>query len=251
MKRKALIISNPGEIGADNYCEGVNRDVNNYFRFFQAPYGGLWRFDEIQHLHQPSTPILRNSISELKYYEYSIIVFSGHGYYDSDYGSTMIEINKLSSINSNELMNASPKQTVILDCCRKVWPVTLLEERMVKFAAKAANILNEEECLRLYNQRISDCSNSRVILHSCKIDQEAYDDSEKGGYYSYSLIQESEEWKEQTLRVIDLNSKYNILSVVAAHDFAVPKVIQKSSNNQYPQIEKPRSGDYFPFCIVA
>lgn len=30
MKKKILIISNPGAVGAENYCEGVKKDVENY-----------------------------------------------------------------------------------------------------------------------------------------------------------------------------------------------------------------------------
>lgn len=30
MKRKMLIIANPGERDAENYCEGVNQDVTRY-----------------------------------------------------------------------------------------------------------------------------------------------------------------------------------------------------------------------------
>ena len=40
MTRKALIISNPGEIGAENYCEGVLKDVENFKNYLQSPKGG-------------------------------------------------------------------------------------------------------------------------------------------------------------------------------------------------------------------
>ena len=39
MKRKALIISNPGETGVENYCEGVKVDIQNYVCFIESPLG--------------------------------------------------------------------------------------------------------------------------------------------------------------------------------------------------------------------
>ena len=42
MTRKALIISNPGELGAENYCEGVKKDVANYKNFLMSAAGGGW-----------------------------------------------------------------------------------------------------------------------------------------------------------------------------------------------------------------
>lgn len=33
MKKKILIISNPGDERAGNYCEGVHKDVENFFNF--------------------------------------------------------------------------------------------------------------------------------------------------------------------------------------------------------------------------
>lgn len=43
MKRKMLIIANPGERDAENYCEGVNQDVTRYHRFFTSIQGGAWK----------------------------------------------------------------------------------------------------------------------------------------------------------------------------------------------------------------
>ena len=47
MRKKILILSNPGREGAENYCEGVKRDVDNYKQFFLSPVGGNWYESEI------------------------------------------------------------------------------------------------------------------------------------------------------------------------------------------------------------
>lgn len=54
MKRQALLIANPGESGASNYCEGVNRDCDSYPLFLKAPFGGAWYGNEIEILRRPS-----------------------------------------------------------------------------------------------------------------------------------------------------------------------------------------------------
>jgi hypothetical protein len=61
MKRKALIIANPGEPGED-YCSGVEKDVHNYTAFLQSPIGGLWRDDEMTVLWQPRRRVVRAEI---------------------------------------------------------------------------------------------------------------------------------------------------------------------------------------------
>ena len=42
MRRKMLIIANPGETGAENYCAGVHQDVVRYKTFFISNSGGAW-----------------------------------------------------------------------------------------------------------------------------------------------------------------------------------------------------------------
>lgn len=44
MKRKMLIIANPGERDAENYCEGVNQDVTR-ISAFHIVQGGAWKSD--------------------------------------------------------------------------------------------------------------------------------------------------------------------------------------------------------------
>ena len=47
MKRRALIIGNPGEKGKEGYCAGVLKDVENYQEFLMSPVGGSWEKSEI------------------------------------------------------------------------------------------------------------------------------------------------------------------------------------------------------------
>ena len=121
MRKKMLIISNPGARTADNYCEGVHKDVENYKKFFMSPGGGNWHLDEIECMEQPLKPMVRKKLIEMANLDFSIIIFTGHGY--SKNGNTYIELVPSSSLYNDmcvdELKQADQKRIIIVDCCRK------------------------------------------------------------------------------------------------------------------------------------
>jgi hypothetical protein len=88
-----------------------------------------------------------------------------------------------------------------------------------------------------------------VVLYSCASGQLSEDDSQRGGVYSYNLIDCAEKWANNN--ETNTNFNFDIMSVVAAHNIAKSSVERIEGDNQTPQIEKPRSTPYFPFCIVA
>jgi len=249
MNRKGILISNPGESGEENYCEGVKKDVANYRSFLLSSIGGLWRESEIEGLNRPSVTQVRQAISSLRNLDYSLIIFTGHGYHDTRLDSTMLELRNGHELNSSELRDGSKKQTLILDCCRKKYPVrpTLMMDsaRMVKKAA----VINPSDCRKYYNSRINECGDGLIVIHSCSIDELSGDDATRGGYYSYALLEESKGWAQDS--DTDTSRTADILSLSKAHETALPRVRSVSGSRQNPQIEKPRTGPYFPFGIVA
>lgn len=249
MNRKGILISNPGESGEENYCEGVKKDVANYRSFLLSSIGGLWRESEIEGLNRPSVTQVRQAISSLRNLDYSLIIFTGHGYHDTRLDSTMLELRSGHLLDSSELREGSKKQTLILDCCRKKYPVkpTLMMDsaRMLKKAA----VINPSDCRKYYNSRINECGDGLIVIHSCNIDELSGDDATRGGYYSYALLEESRKWAEDS--DTDTSRSVGFLSLPMAHKSALPRVRSISGTRQSPQIEKPRTGPYFPFCIVA
>ena len=95
-----LIIANPGERDAENYCEGVNQDVTRYQCFFTSIQGGAWKSDEIKTLICPEPWEVALALSELKSAEYSMVIFCGHGYSRKN-GTTMVELYKDCDYDSN------------------------------------------------------------------------------------------------------------------------------------------------------
>lgn len=251
MKRRALIISNPGEQGAENYCEGVNLDVRQYRDFLTSACGGFWGSSAIKHLPRPSIREVRIAMEELTDVDYSLIIFTGHGWFSTTTQSTILTLREGQEIEHTDLMDGPPRQTLILDCCRENFPGLPLDEMIRAKAAmfSAGSLFHPKECRRYYKQQIEDCAAEIVVMYSCSSGQRSGDDSQRGGVYSYNLIRSATKWADNV--DIDTNTTYKTFSVVQAHEQAETAVQSIRRGRQTPQLEKPRSGPYFPFCIVA
>lgn len=248
IKRRALIIGNPGENGEENYCEGVHHDINNYTKFLKSPYGGLWDDSEIEILKKPKVATVLTRIVMLRHYDYAKIIYSGHGYYSKVNKTTMLVINKTDEIDSRDLLSKCPKRTLILDCCRRIeFPLLhgLLEEELLK----AAGVVDEEQFRKCYDHAIDKADEGFVILNSCSIGEYSRDDENRGGYYSFSLFDAAKEWEQSG--TVDENY-YKTFSVVKAHRAAKPRVIELSNGEQNPYIEKSKSSEnFFPFAVIC
>ncbi|MTI82405.1 MAG: caspase family protein [Firmicutes bacterium] len=249
MKRHALILSNPGESGAENYCEGVNVDVNNYTSFLKSALGGTWYNNEITHLNRPSKLDTNNAIKDISSCDYSLIIFCGHGFYSASRESTILQLRKNEEIDFLDLKNEAKKRTIILDCCRKVEKDIITEERMIAKFSEAKAELNPLECRKFFEKQLEKCHNGIVVGYACSKNETAGDSQSKGGYYSYSLLKSATEWCETNN--IDLTRKWSKLNIAEAHNASIKNVSRLSGGTQTPEIDKPRSGPYFPFAIMA
>lgn len=248
MRRRALIIGNPGENGAENYCAGVSKDLANYKAFLTSPLGGAWYANEIAVLERPTCSDARFAIQSLRDADYSFSVFSGHGYTDNRSGTLRLELKAGHLLTEDEYRQGAPKHSVVFDCCRVVATSTLTEERMLKAVIARADA-DFQESRKYYEQSIAECAKGVVAMFACSKDESASDDSRAGGYYSTSLILETKNWSDN--RTVDTRSKYALLTVVRAHEAAETAVQRRSAHRQNPSIEKPRSSPYFPFAIIA
>ena len=234
MNKKIVIISNPGEYGAENYCEGVNVDVEQYISYFTTPLGGAWYESEISHLNRPSVSAVRAAVSDLDKLDYSIILFCGHGWYSSIDKATILELRKGQEISEMDLRRGGGKRTIAME----------------SFSMdRSPSDLSRTECRKYYEKSISDASSGLVVTHGCAINETAGDSETYGGYYSGSLRESAADWFKNNRT--DLSTNYSAFSIVAAHKKACDLVRNMSGERQNPEIEKPRSGSYFPFAIVA
>jgi hypothetical protein len=247
--RKAILISYPGELGQENYCKGVNKDIQEYLALLKSPFGGAWSSKEISFLHKPDVDGVRKAVGSLSDIDYALVIFSGHGKHSANDNSFLLQLNKSEFLDSKELKNGSKKQTIILDCCRKVEEVLLVEDPIFTGIARLRSTLHETECRKYFDKRIEECPEGLIVLRSCSKYETSGDDAEKGGYYTHNLIRCVEEWAEHNN--VDVSKSYDILSITSAHERACPRVHDSSGGRQNPQIERPKTKKHFPFAVVA
>lgn len=256
MNRRALLIGNPGEERAANYCEGVLIDLQEYERFLKSPVGGLWADGEVKKLLRPNRSTVLEELALLPFYDYALVVFSGHGEYTLAAQSTILELKAGHEIDSKKLIACAPKQTTIIDCCREIRELRRALRDMlegIEVMAKAIQEINPGLCRLMYDRQIESCSTDPVVMWSCKINEKSGDD-EFGGYYSHNLLSAARDWVEATRPRLNLGKEYDVLSVASAHEDAKVRTIRRAEQSghvQNPKIDKVRSGPYFPFAIVA
>lgn len=247
--RKALIIGSP-----DKDIPGVNVDIKNINSFLLSAIGGAWKDSELINLTNPTINEVRKNISLLMQYDYSFVFFAGHGYYSIQKDSTILNINATQELDSIELREGASKHTLILDCCR-----VLKDDRVLKEAAMESLIFDSanqqkptaSKCRAYFNKKIEECSSGLVVMNSCDLNETAGENASRGGYYSSSLIKSAEDWANNKLLNINLNQEYATYSTQKCHDTASIRVKKLSGNRQNPVFEVSRTGDKFPFAIVA
>jgi hypothetical protein len=262
MKRRILIITNAGKVGAENYCEGVFKDKANYTSFFKAAYGGYFSDSEIRTFDKPTKAKVREELGLLTSdgIEFSIVIFCGHGWYSTVSNSHIFVLNdNKEQIDSLEFRVGAKKRIIIEDNCRKPHAEYIRESlsKALNFSAlydSKKQQLNPEQCKFYYNKKISDCPEQIIVGQACSIGELAGDSSTNGGYYSSSLLKATANNIETDLKTIDLSKSFKTYSFPFCHNESVPLVRALSGNKQNPQIEKPRvsdANDYLPFSVIA
>lgn len=258
MKRRVLVITNPGEKGEDNYCGGVYVDGDNYKNYFKAPYGGYWSESEITILDKPSKTTVQTELNNLTDHDFSIIIFCGHGWYSSLSASNILTLNKTESLDSNDLRKNANKRIIILDSCRKVHKEYITDEilksRMMSESLLGLSKLNPLACKEHYIETINMCPKQLIVGYAANLNELAGDSQTKGGFYSSSLIKASVDWVDNSIGSIVPSKNFLVSRFPSRHDNSAPLVEKLSGNTQHPQIEKPRvsdTNDYLPFGILA
>ena len=192
MRKKVLILSNPGFRGAENYCEGVKRDVENYKNFFLSPIGGNWCESEIECLQYATKVEVEKLLESMKGLDFSIIVFVGHGYSQGNkntYAELRPSRNEQDTTNDldvEEFREVTQKRIVILDCCRKEWYPILEHNTAIDWAEKSFSMLKNTR--DVYEQIVKGMPVMNLFLYSCDFGETSGDDSRSGGFYSSALL---------------------------------------------------------------
>jgi hypothetical protein len=251
--RRALLISNPGEVGQENYCKGVYVDIRNYQQLLTSASGGAWEAGEIIHMDRQSAKDVRDMVAAISPRDYVFIMFTGHGWYSTANGDRVLELRAGEQILATDLLRGAKKRTLILDCCQKVHPDALLEKlaRMINFAnAAVGRVPDRAACRKLFDDGVQATPESIVKLTSCSIGEYSTDDDTRGGRYNGSLIEYVEDWVQSQAKD-RFSHGVATTSIVAAHEAAAEKTRRLSVDKQNPTIEKIRTGPYFPFAVFG
>jgi hypothetical protein len=246
-------MSNPGEVGQEDYCKGVYVDIRNYQRLLTSAEGGAWDEREIICMDRPSANDVRQMVSAISPCDYAFIMFTGHCAYSTADRDHILELKKGERIAYAELIKGAKRRSVILDCCQEVHNESLLEKyarSITALNASRGRTTDRETCKKLFLDGIENCPASIVKLASCSIGELSTDDDNTGGRYNSSLHDCIEDWIQA-----EMNRPYYsasaTLSIVAAHECAAVKTKSKSAGLQNPAIEKPRTGPYFPIAVFG
>ena len=251
--RRALLISNPGETGQENYCKGVYVDINNYQQLLTSPTGGAWDEREVIHMDRPSAKDVRDMVAAISPRDYVFVMFTGHGWYSSAHGDRVLELRAGEQILATDLLRGAKKRTIILDCCQKVHPEAIFEKiaRDIVFAnASVGRVPDRAACRKFFDEGVQAVPESIVKLTSCSIGEYSTDDDTRGGRYNGSLIEYVEDWV-QAQAIDRFSHSVASTSIVVAHEAAAQKTRRLSVDKQNPTIEKIRTGPYFPFAVFA
>jgi hypothetical protein len=226
MTRKAIMIGSPGPKNSATYLKGVDTDLHHFINFLKAPIGGSWEDEEIAGFYKNPSENLFELFQSTET-DFLLVYFSGHG--QQDLNETLIAINDTESISISQLTSIiqSPKALIIIDSCRKI-----IDEEYSSFSGPEylsfKSLLDQPNTRDRYMQIISESATGTAIAYSCSVG-EIINETELGGFYTYSLLKETLQWYES-------QNNEGILSINEANDLAHHELKFKTNFKQNPQI---------------
>lgn len=238
MKRKALIIfCDNTESG---FLSGPSVDNTNLRNYLTSYCGGDWYDKEIESLHNPTIQKVRNAINLMTNTDYSFVVFSGHGWINTDEDNTQYLEVADGDISINELITDADRQTILIDACRGF--LSPLMESFEKGLSGAVRTYSSTTSTRtLFNSLVLKAEEGISVMYSAS-ENESSVDSKKGGAYIYSVIAVCRNWFIN-------NKTANYLTIKNAHDLAIPFMKTKFITKQKPVMTTEKRMRYFPFAV--
>jgi hypothetical protein len=192
--RKALLIGNNTGYNAPVFLNGVDHDLRNYRSYLQSSAGGEWREDEIIILHNSNARDIKTAVTRSAT-DYTLVVFSGHGFYYSNHDLTYVCASD-GYVSEDELNTNVNRQTLILDCCREVSDIVegRAYSNLTGDVEKALNYGRMGDVRVINNSRIKfddalrQSNTGKFTGYACLINQTSGDNPNSGGVFSTALI---------------------------------------------------------------
>jgi len=230
LSRRAILIGNNRGYNAPTFLKGVDKDLINYNNFLMSDIGGKWLQSEIKIMYNQNRREILNAINNC-YEDYSFVVFSGHGFINSNDNLTYICV-KDNYITEDELNTDLIKQTLILDCCREVSyeGIGFTGESFEKGDPetkyiRTRSIFNPRQ---KFNDALLKSSNGQFRGYACAVDESAGDNPLSGGIYSNALLKIGIQFGLRN------QLKRNWISIKSAHNLASNNVVNDPFTDQTP-----------------
>lgn len=245
LRRRCLIIQNPG--GISDSLPGVSKDIKTLLAFLKSNCGGAWNDNEITIMPSNATLSMIQDYftAALGLVDYFLIVFTGHGAYDEEYGPIYYLKNEecFNAFWLKEQVSHIPTM-LITDSCQCINTLEkggILEHR--SFSAIADGTLRSEY-RRQYNNFLRSLPRDMfVIAASVSPGEEAGEDSNLVGYYLSSLIDVSRKIFN------DDESEKEIYGIGYIHHLASEEVERLSKGKQTPYLEGYTRSHQPPFML--
>jgi hypothetical protein len=243
MDRRALLIESSKLKGHDD-LPGARTDVVSYARFLKSDFGGAWEDSEITVLSHPRRADLERYKKLAKYYDYSLVTFSGHGHHvkGKQIDETRLCINNDEEISVYDLNSQGSYSLVIADACRKVTYVDAEKQarafEMALNEAEARLRPNRARCRDLFYKVLGAAEKGPIYFYSCNLDEAASDVPS----FSSKLVEAGEAWAE--------NKKEGVLASNDAFRAAATAITGRNAQ-QNPQSNAGRRSNHFPFAVLA
>lgn len=243
MNKRLIIIGCP-----DKDIPGVKLDIENLENYFRSPLGGAWRDSEMAVRETPTVAWVEGQLEIARNADYSVIVYSGHGEYDTIKRKWVATMAGDADFEIDRFKIGPEKSLIIVDCCRTLRK--LLKRAMDSVAlAEHVEALNPAACRAHYEQCIRDAAPGFIALYAASPGQEAADSEVFGAAYLSALLQVAENWGAQNQRLAAIQRA--MLSALDAHRGAKPIAESSSGYRQTPTHECSKTAPAFPFAVVA
>jgi len=243
MKRLAILIQSP--LSGIDYRPGVCVDIARWIRFLMSLPGGAWNEDEILVLNNPTKLQLKTSLIRAKYSDFSIVIFSGHGFVQKDefLGDNEIYLYLNDSENRNEsvlseyeLNPGTPRCILSFDCCRDFEnrPIT---ECVMDEALSCRSVSNRDFYRREFERQVNRCEKGCTRLYSASVTESANDDPS----FTQILLSFAKLWSEE--------NPHKSMNVRDAMYETINIMRNKFHLTQTPEYKGGRRLNHFPLII--
>lgn len=241
MIRRAIIVAcNETKSG---YLSGPLIDNYNFRNHLLSNLGGDWRPNEILSLINPTKTNLINSVNEFFFNaDYSLFVFSGHGYINLDDRKRQYMELADDDISIFNVITKVKRQAIIIDACRGYYSEQ--GDLVLEGAGEGdpfSNFIGSQTTRGLFEKHVLNCEEGLTVLYSANENQTSLD-SESGGAYIFSLLKICEIWR-------DNDNSTSKLSLRSAHKYGAELMTQYFETIQKPVMNTEKRNRWFPLAV--